>query len=414
MDLDQHPLARLAIAALLGLLVGLQRERTAPALAGFRTFPLVTLLGGALTLLGGPDYVWPLSAGLLAVAALAALNNLLRSRTDQPFDPGLTSEIALLLMYGVGALVTLGYTQLGVVLTGGIALLLQAKHQLHAFAGRLDDRDTRAIMQFVLLSLVILPVVPSEPLGPYDAIDPREVWLMVVLVVGINLGGYLLYRFLGERVGLLLGGVLGGLISSTATTASYGRRAHGARALVPLAAVVILIASSIVYLRVLVEIAVASPTLLPTAAWPIGGLFAVSALIVLLMFRRLRGSEPELPEQKNPTELGAAFVFAALYALVTLALEASRDWFGAEGLYVVSLLSGLTDVDAITLSTAQMHSRGQLDASQAWRLVVVAAASNLAFKAALAGALGGAALFARVGGAALVVIGASVGLVLLY
>src|SRR5690606_25519792 len=141
----------------------------------------------------------------------------------------------------------LGQVQLGVVLAGAIALLLHVKRELHAFAGRLDDRDVRAIMQFVLLSLVILPVVPSDPLGPWGVLVPRDVWLMVVLVVGINLGGYLLYRFVGERVGLLLGGVLGGLVSSTATTASYARRTRSGEGLAPLAALVILIASAIVY-----------------------------------------------------------------------------------------------------------------------------------------------------------------------
>src|SRR5499426_1334578 len=214
---------QLVIALGLGLLVGLQREYADSQLAGIRTFPLVTILGVVCAMLAQSFGGWVIAAGLIAVAGLIVVGNLEKFHAG-PADPGLTTEIAMLLMYGVGAYVVVGPETIAIAIGAGAAVLLQYKGQLHGMARKLGDEDLRAIMQFVLMSLVILLVLPNRTYGLYAVLNPREIWLMVLLIVGLSLAGYITYKFFGEHAGLLLGGILGGVISSTATTVSYARR----------------------------------------------------------------------------------------------------------------------------------------------------------------------------------------------
>lgn len=382
---------QLGIALGLGLLVGLQRERTASPLAGFRTFPLVTMLGTLAALLADKFGGWIVGAGFLAVAAIVVTGNLLEMRVDKP-DPGLTTEMALLMMFGVGAFLAVGPAPLALALGGGVAVLLHLKPQMHSMAGRIGERDFKAIMQFVLITLVILPVLPNAYHGPFGVLNPFHIWLMVVLIVGISLGGYVAFKLFGERVGTIAGGVLGGLISSTATTVSYARRSRESPETSRLAAGVIMIASTVVFGRVLVEISAVAPGFLATAGPPIGALMAALGLLALAMMLKGGGDKAALPEPENPSELKPAMIFAALYAVVLLAVAAAKEYFGNRGMYAVALLSGLTDMDAITLSVAQLVEQGRLPAQTGWRLVVAASLANLVFKGGTVVMLGSRAL----------------------
>ena len=201
--------AELATSLLLGLLVGLQRQRAESAVGGIRTYPLIAAFG---TL-----------SGWLAIEHGGCVSNFMRSRSGDT-DSGQTSEVAALLLYGIGAYVVFGDKAVAVVLGGAIAVLLHYKDMLHAFAAKIGARDVTAIMQFVLITLVILPVLPNQVYGPYSVLNPFQVWLMVVLIVGISLIGYVAYKFFGEKEGAVLGGMIGGLVSSTATTVSFARR----------------------------------------------------------------------------------------------------------------------------------------------------------------------------------------------
>ena len=387
---------RLAVALGLGLLVGVQRERAEDPLAGIRTFPLITLLGGlAAELSLQLDTTWLFAVGLAGLAALlvSGYAATARSGTD---NPGLTTEVAALFMYIVGGLVAIGAVTVGVVMGGLCALLLHLKEPMEGFADRLTQRDVKSIMQFAAIGLVVLPVLPNRAYGPYGVLNPFEIWLMVVLIVGISLAGYVLYKLLGARAGTLLGGVLGGLISSTATTASYARRAKGDRALAPQVALVVMIASTVMYGRIFFEVAVAAPSVLPALTPPLLILALANVAICGVALLFVRGHAGELPEQDNPTELRAAVIFAALYGVIIFAVAAARDAYGDTGLYVVALISGLTDVDAITLSTANLLEAGRLDAGSGWRAIVLASLSNLVFKGVLAGVLGGGTLLLRV------------------
>jgi uncharacterized membrane protein (DUF4010 family) len=401
---------QLGIALGLGLLVGIQRESAASRLAGLRTFPLVTMSGSICALLATTFGGAVIAAGLIALAGLILAGKFSEIKAATP-DHGLTTEVAMLLMFGVGAYLIGGYRPIAIAVGGGTAVLLHFKGQLHDAVARLSDNDLKAIMQFALISLVILPVLPSRVFGPYAVLNPRNIWLMVVLIVGVSLSGYIIYKFLGEEAGLLLGGILGGLISSTATTVSYARRTTDNPESVRSAATIITIASSIVFARVIFEIATVAPSFLPIAVWPLATIMLVIAISACVLWFWDRSKAELMPAQDNPTELKSALFFGFLYAVILLAAAFAKERYGSSGLYVVAGLSGLTDVDAITLSTSQMVNLNRIDADQGWRLIVVATMSNLVFKAFIVAVLGHRRLLARIGGCFAIVL--AVGMIIL-
>jgi uncharacterized membrane protein (DUF4010 family) len=383
----------LVIALGLGLLVGLQREVSGKPSAGIRTFALVTVSGTLCAQLAGRA-PWLVAAAFLGVAALAATSHYVDNRNSEA--SGLTTEVAFMAMFLVGVYLVLGDRILAVVTGGGIAVLLQAKGRFRTIVERLGDKDLRAIMQFALLSLVILPILPNEDFGPWGVLNLFEIWLLVVLIVGINLAGYVVYKFAGRDAGVAAGGILGGVISSTATTVSYSRRTKSLPEAAPLSAVVVMIATAIVLVRVLIEIGVVAPRLLPAMAMPIAIVLAAAIVISVVMWWRVRGDAAEIPEHGNPTMLRSALAFAAMYALVLLAVEWVRHRIGQPGVYAVAAIAGLTDVDAITLSTAKIAEDGAMAVEQAWRVILVAYLSNLLFKAGIVAVIGSRALLARV------------------
>jgi uncharacterized membrane protein (DUF4010 family) len=401
--IELHDFYPLVLAIGLGMLVGLQRERAAEPVAGIRTFPLITLLGALSTRFadGAP---WVPAAALLALAGLLVQANFTRMRGGQA-DAGLTTEVAALVMFLVGALLGMGRAPEAVAVGGVVAVLLHAKEPLHQFSRAMGEAEFRAVIRLVLIALVILPVLPNQAFGPYGVLNPFEIWLMVVLIVGVSLGAYVIQRLLGPRAGVLLGGALGGFISSTATTVGYARRAKSNPDQVAASTVVIVLASTTVLLRVmlvvaLVASAVALELLLPVAAMAV--LMAALCAVTLLVIRH---DAAESPRREPPSDLRAAIVFGLLYALVLLAVAYGRDALGEQGLFLIAAVSGLTDVDAIVLSTAQLARLDQIDPATGGRVILVGTMANLVFKGALAGLLGGAALFVRVAlvfGAALV------------
>ena len=395
MILAPTDLTNLAIALGLGLVVGLQRQWVAKEIAGARTFALITLLGVLCAMLAQQFGGWIVAVGLLAVATLMVMGNLIEMGSDEA-NPGMTTEIAALAMFVVGVLLPLGHRAVAVVGAGVIALLLQWKQPLHAFVQKLSHEDVQAAMRLVLIGLVILPILPDRGYGPYEVLNPHQIWLMVVLIVGISLVAHLAHLFLGEREGTVLGGILGGLISSTATTVSYARQTRLQPQISGVAAVVIVIASTVVIARVLLEVAVVAPELLMATAPP---LIALGLLMVVLSLAALRFMSRELherPDRNPPSNLQAAIVFGLLYGAILFAVAVAKERFGDAGLYAVAAMSGLVDVDAITLSTAQMMKSGTVGSDIGWRLIMVGAVSNLAFKAGAVAVLGSAVLRKRI------------------
>jgi uncharacterized membrane protein (DUF4010 family) len=384
----------LLIALGIGLLVGLQKERAASSLAGLRTFALVSVLGAVAALISQAAGPWIIVAGLLAVTALMVMGNVISMKKGD-LDPGQTTEVASVLTYLVGVLVVIGPREVAIVLGATIAMLLHLRDELKTWVARLSDRDVRAMMQFVVISLIILPVLPDRTYGPYDVLNPREIWWMVVLIVGLNLIGYGAFRLMGARAGAALAGVLGGVVSSTATTMSYSRHAKIHEGASRSAVVIVWIASGVVFVRVLLEIGAVAPAFLPIAAGPIAimlGLFVVGAAVA---WSSAAAPNQSPLEPTNPSELKPALLFAALYAGVLLAVAAAQDWLGDPGLFAAAAVSGLTDMDAITLSTSQLVSRQLVDPDTGWRLILVASMSNMLFKFGLVASLGSRAMSKR-------------------
>ncbi len=386
---------KLAVALGLGLLVGLQRERMDSAIAGIRTFALITLFGAVAGQLGKTFGGWVVAVGLIAAAGLVTAGNLARMYKGEA-DPGQTTEFTALIMYGIGAWLVIGSMPVAVVLGGVVALLLHLKEPLHQFAGRMGEKDVRAIMQLVLIALVILPLLPDRTFGPYGVLNPYQIWWMVVLIVGLSLLGYVAYKMFGAKAGAALGGVLGGLISSTATTVSYARRSKEDPESSRLAALVVVIASAVVFGRVLVEIGVVAWGSFLELAPPIAAMLGVMAALAVSVWFLDRKKMAEPPEQGNPAELKSAVFFGLVYAGVLLAVAFARDRFGTAGLYTVAAISGLTDVDALTLSTSKLVDGGRLAPGDGWRAILIAAMANLVFKMGIVAVLGSRRMLGRV------------------
>lgn len=385
----------LGIALVLGLLVGLQREVSQRRPAGFRTFPLITVLGALCSLLGLKFGPWIPALGFAAILLLIVLVNIIDLKRDT-VDQGLTSEVAVLLMYAVGAYLPVGAPEVAVVIGGVVAILLHLKPEMHSLASRLERTDLKAIMQFVLVSFVILPLVPNRAFGPFDVFNPFVAWLMVVLIVGISLTAYLTYKLIGSRAGIMAGGILGGFVSSTATTVSYARTARKTADAVAAAALVIILATTVASVRVLVLVSIVDSLLFKTLLVPVFLMFIVPAALCLYQWRRLGSSSIAGPPQKNPTELRTAFLFALAYAVILVGVAAAKEYAGQGGLYAVSAITGLTDIDAISLSTAQLAASDRLDEPTAAELIIIALIANTFSKGVLAGLLGGQVLLRRI------------------
>lgn len=383
--MEYDDLITLGIALGLGMLVGLQREHTHHRLAGVRTFTLISILGSLAGFLSR-DLNNPF---ILPALGLALASFFFFSQKEDK-EEGKTTEVAVLLMFAIGAYVVLGNQIIAIVAGGLMAVLLYMKSPLHEFIGRLRDRDVSAIMTFAGISLIILPVLPDQTFGPYEVLNPQNIWLMVVLIVGLSLSGYFLYKFFGKNTSIITGSILGGLISSTATTVSYSRKQKKAPATAKISAFVITTASSIALIRILIETFVVIPSEFPVLILPILFNFLMMAAISLWLFYLLKtdSRKEELPEPENPAQFSTALIFGVLYALILLLVAFAQDKFGHSGLVIVSIISGLTDVDAITLSLSQMIGEGSVEIDKGWRLILLASLSNLLFKGVLAALIG--------------------------
>lgn len=376
----------------IGLLIGLERERLSDSKAGLRTFALVCLLGCLCALLAQvADSGWILAAGLLAIAAM-----IIAAHVADPLDtgdPGTTSVVALLVCYSLGAMVWFGHGSSAVMLAIATTVLLYFKAELHGVSKSMTPVDLISILKFGVLALVILPILPDRDFGPYEALNPRNIWLMVVLISGVSLAGYAALRIVGARHGAALIGLFGGLVSSTATTMIFARHARAHVALARTAMVVVLLANIVVLVRLGVVSFVVAPSILPTLLAVLGGGMLLGVAATLWGWRQLEGGdELPLPQVGNPTEIRTALGFGLLYALVLVLSAWLQDIAGSRGLYLLALASGLTDVDAITLSSLRMFGMEKLDAAQTVTAITLATLSNLAFKTGLVLVIGGRAL----------------------
>lgn len=387
--LDRLPAFATSLA--IGLLIGLERERSPAAKAGLRTFALTAMLGTLVALLSDRmASPWLLAAGLLAVSAMIVSAYLV---DDSKQDPGTTTQAALVFCFGLGAIVWYGYTNLAVMLAIVTTLLLHFKPELQNMSKSLSRGDVQSILQFAVLSFVILPILPNQGYGAFGAINPYQIWMMVVLISGVSLAGYIALRMVGQRYGAPLLGIFGGLASSTATTLVYARHGQGGEALGKMAAVVIMIANLVVLVRLAVVSGIVAPRVLPDILPVLAGGFVLGSAATYVLWRHV-GQDGYLPvpQVTNPTEIRIALGFGLLYAIVLFCAAWLSHYAGDSGLYALALASGLTDVDAISLSSLHLLELGQLNVEQVVTAVAIAYLANLAFKFGMVAMVGGRAL----------------------
>ena len=391
-----------ATAILLGALIGIEREKhkteegETEGIAGLRTFTLLALFGAAAAWLArSTSSPWILAVGLLIVGAIVVAGYFVAARSS-PESTGLTTEVAAIVVFLLGAMVMLGYSELAIGLGVVTAAVLAYKQPLHGFVSKLGWDDVYAGLRLLIATFIALPLLPDRPIDPWGALNPYTLWLLVILISGLSLVGYVLTRLLGPARGTALTGLAGGLVSSTAVTLSFAREGRDSpQSTAPLICG-ILLAWAVMFVRVIVLVAAVNRALLPCVLAPFVAMAAVvGGFAAFLYYRggRIDGvaAKGDLNVQ-NPFSLTAAAKFAAVLAVVLLAVKIVQEHFSPSGLYAVAAIAGLTDVDAITLSMSEFAKSGE--ARLAVIAIVIAALVNTVVKCGMAFVVAGAA-FAR-------------------
>lgn len=389
-----EPWWRFAAALLIGALIGLEREFVQQRsgeheFGGIRTFSLMALLGAVAAYLTSDFGFIVFIAAYLGMILLLWASNL--ATAVRGIEEGITSEIAALLVPLLGAMVVWDYAAVAGAVGVITALILALKPRLHDLARGMSVADLRATLEFALISAVILPLLPNRGFGPFGVLIPFQIWLLVVFVSGIGFFGYVLMKTLGTTQGVGLTGLLGGVVSSTATTVSFAGRSKINPALSAMLARGIILASMVMFPRVLIEVAVVNSSLLPSVAIPLGAMFVASLLIFFFMFRRkgeAESGEPANIEFSNPLRLQTAVTFGLVFAVVLVIVRAANEYFGSTGVYLASMLTGITDVDSITLTVSELALNRALSPEVASIAIVIASLMNTAAKGVMALVLG--------------------------
>lgn len=391
---------RLALALAIGVLMGVERgwdKREDPdghRAAGIRTFALIGLLGGVCGWFAQSLGGLPLLGGFLAVSAMVVSGYVMRARTRP--EVGFTTEIAELTAFALAALAAHGEGQAAAAGAVVATAFLGAKATLHDLIRRLEVLELRAVIKLLLISVVLLPVLPNQGYGPGEVLNPYKLWLLVVMVAFISFLGYFAIKLAGPRIGSLLTGVFGGLASSTALTVSFARMGRNSPPMQAVLAAGVVVANTTMYVRLWIIVLVLNQPIGWRLAVPLGAM-AVAGLVGAWVLWRAREDEtkPGATTLSNPFELGMAVKFAILLAVVMLASQMLQSWAGSAGLYLLSALAGLADVDAIALSMAQMGGR-EVALTVAATSITIAAFVNTGVKVALVGGLCGGIMVRRV------------------
>ena len=398
--INQDLFLRFGAALLIGVLIGMQREyayssnKEGGLFAGARTFALMSLFGALAALLSDLFLTPWVFIGLIILLGVMIIVAYFISATERD-EIGLTTEVAALITMLIGGLCYLHSLEVAAALGVVTTVLLAVKWELRQFVKVITQEDVFATLQFAVITAIVLPVLPNRTFGPLplDVLNPYQIWKMVVFISGINFLGYILVKVIGPKKGIGISGLLGGLASSTATTLSFSQRSHTQDGLDKPFAVAIIAGWVIMFLRVIVEVAVVNNRLLPYI-WPAMAAMGFSGLIyaLYLYFSQTAIDEEEL-NLSNPFELGPAIKFGLLYGLILLVTKAAEVYIGEKGLYLTSFLAGLADVDAITLSLADLTKTGQGVALSTGKIaIILAAISNTAAKGVLVFSLGSRSL----------------------
>ncbi|MBN1231714.1 MAG: MgtC/SapB family protein [Anaerolineales bacterium] len=389
-----EPWWRFAAAILIGALLGMEREFIQQKMkeshfAGIRTFSMFAMLGAVSAFLidsMGGIVVGIAMAGMILLIMLSYRG----SQERRKKEPGTTTEMAALLTFLYGVLMMTEYYTVAIVLGVITSLLLAGKKPLHRTIRKMSSEDLRVTLQFALISAVILPLLPNHTVDPWGLLNPFQLWLLVVFISGIGFSGYILMKFLDTGQAINLTGILGGLASSTATTVNFSSASKLAPALSGYYARGVILASSMMVPRIFLMIVVIYPALIMEVAAPLMVMLLVGLASVSIISQTNSNGEEHDSEIdiSNPLKLGTAIKFGVIFAVVILVVEVARYFLGNSGIYLTSLVAGVTSVDAITLSVTRLAGNSSVAVHVAGTAVVIAALTNTVAKAVIAYSLG--------------------------
>lgn len=378
--MDVLLILKFLIALALGALIGIERERKKEGaeFAGVRTFILIAILGTISAYLSQDfPYFWIVSFAGLVV--LVGLSYLVTTRKND--DVGITTEIAAYLTFVLGMLC---FADEGMLLAPILAIiittLLAIKPHLHQFAHRVSEKELINTLKFLIIAFVILPILPDEVMGPLAVFNPFQIWLMVVFISAISFTGYILMKIIGPEKSLGVTGIVGGLVSSTAVATSMAARVKESGLLMKAAVFATVVASSMMFLRMLFEVSVINPTLLPKLSAPMMVMGVLGIILGIFVWRRteVRQMDADL-KLDNPFSLKPALIFGALFLAILFLSKIANIYLGSSGVYLASIISGVADVDAITISMALL-APDTISNNTAVTAITLAAISNTVFK----------------------------------
>lgn len=391
MDLELTVVWNLLSAFGIGLLVGIERgwsgrkEDEGDRVAGIRTFSLVGLFGGIWAEISTHLNDWILGLVFLAFSALVITSYIIEAKVDKNKDLGITTEVALLLTFTLSAWAAMGFPGYALGVTVVVITMLSLKPVLHRWLKIIEVNEIYAGIKLLVITVILLPLLPNQGYGPWEAINPHWIWWMVVLISGLSFTGYILIKYLGENKGTMLTAITGGLASSTAVTLSLAQFARQQKKMLSGIFIAgVLVASSIMFVRVGVEVAVVNATLLYPLWIPLTVMLVLTLGSGFWLWQKHLQLEEEQPpiELKNPLQFFTALQFGLLLGVILLLATAMEKWYGDEGIYLLALFSGLMDVDAITLSLSRMAKEGT-DSTVATLGILIAVITNTVVKAGL-------------------------------
>ncbi len=376
-------LIRLLVASGTGFLIGLEREHSAmeskeSSFAGVRTFIIISLSGFTGVLLNFLISPWIFALITLAVISIIAISYL---NSGAKGDIGGTTEFTALMVFFLGSLTLMGYIQISLVISVLILVILSAKVRLHRMIGKITREEMYAIVRFVVAAIIILPFLPDIFIGPYNVINPREIGWVVVMTSGIGFLGYLLTKFLGHKKGILISGVIGGLVSSTMSAWVFAKKSKESDTFSAACAIAILIASSLMLLRIIFWVSIFNKNLIEGLLLPIALIIIAGSAYSIYLFRKQDQTLSLKEELHRGTalEFQSALIFGILYIIILLLVSFANEYAGERGILISGFIAGLSDIDAITISVSKL-SLNEISNSTAMNAILTASISNTIVK----------------------------------
>ncbi len=398
------------IALALGALVGLEREyarykKRGHDYAGIRTFPLIALLGSLAAFFGETINIWILITTSALIGILIIVAYFVKNQSHR--DTGATSEVAGFVTYFLGILAFHNELILAITIAIVMTILLYSRSILHRFAEKMKKQELADTLKFAVIAFLILPLLPNQAYGPHGIFNPFIIWLMVVFISGISFAGYILMKWFGQR-GIPLTGILGGLASSTATTISFAQRSNSNKKLAKALALGVILANGIMFIRILFEVLVVNRALLRPLLIPMLSLAGLTILFAYLLWRGASKTKKKIT-LKSPFTIKPALTFGIFFAVILALVKIAEVYFSSRGIYIASFISGFADVDAITLSLAQL-AKTSISVETARNGIIIATLTNVAVKGGIAFWFGTPQFRKYVVGAFALLIAAGIGL----